>query len=88
MSSDRENLLRLSVKPPRLCGRKLSLLTLGKIMLCFWANLYRFGIERLMFDYIRLWGRFTKEQLTPVWDEAMRSLTLGLYIRDPMTSVA
>jgi hypothetical protein len=28
------------------------------------------------------------EQLTPVWDEVMRSLTLGLYIRDPMTGVA
>lgn len=28
------------------------------------------------------------EQLTPVWDEVIRSLTLGLYIRDPMTGVA
>ncbi|MUG93746.1 hypothetical protein F7734_15495 [Scytonema sp. UIC 10036] len=28
------------------------------------------------------------EQLTPVWDEVMRSLTLGLYIRDPLTGVA
>jgi hypothetical protein len=28
------------------------------------------------------------EQLIPVWDEAMRSLTLGLYIRDPMTGLA
>jgi hypothetical protein len=27
-------------------------------------------------------------QLTPVWDEVMRSLTLGLYIRDPMTGTA
>ncbi|MBW4513422.1 MAG: hypothetical protein KME64_44260 [Scytonematopsis contorta HA4267-MV1] len=27
-------------------------------------------------------------QLTPVWDEVMRSLTLGLYIRDPMTGAA
>lgn len=26
--------------------------------------------------------------LTPVWDEVMRSLTLGLYIRDPMTGLA
>lgn len=28
------------------------------------------------------------EQLTPVWDEAVRSLTLGLYIRDPKTGLA
>jgi hypothetical protein len=28
------------------------------------------------------------QQLTPVWDEVMRSLTLGLYIRDPMTGTA
>lgn len=28
------------------------------------------------------------EQLIPVWDEAMRSLTLGLYIRDPLTGLA
>lgn len=28
------------------------------------------------------------EQLTPVWDEVMRSLTLGLYIRDPLTGLA
>ena len=28
------------------------------------------------------------EQLTPIWDEAMRSLTLGLYIRDPRTGLA
>jgi hypothetical protein len=27
-------------------------------------------------------------QLTPIWDEAMRSLTLGLYIRDPKTGLA
>ncbi|MBD2441517.1 hypothetical protein [Nostoc sp. FACHB-110] len=28
------------------------------------------------------------EQLTPVWDEVIRSLTLGLYIRDPRTGLA
>jgi len=28
------------------------------------------------------------EQMTPVWDEVMRSLTLGLYIRDPSTGLA
>ncbi|NET02507.1 MAG: hypothetical protein F6K62_25530 [Sphaerospermopsis sp. SIO1G2] len=28
------------------------------------------------------------EELTPVWDEVMRSLTLGLYIRDPRTGLA
>ncbi|BAZ06541.1 hypothetical protein [Calothrix sp. NIES-3974] len=28
------------------------------------------------------------EQLIPVWDEVMRSLTLGLYIRDPRTGLA
>jgi hypothetical protein len=28
------------------------------------------------------------EQLTPVWDEVMRSLTIGLYIRDPLTGFA
>lgn len=27
-------------------------------------------------------------QLTPIWDEVMRSLTLGLYIRDPKTGLA
>jgi hypothetical protein len=27
-------------------------------------------------------------QLTPIWDEVMRSLTLGLYIRDPRTGLA
>ncbi|WP_246275689.1 hypothetical protein, partial [Brasilonema bromeliae] len=38
----------------------------------------------ITFDY---WAD-QAEQLTPVWDEVMRSLTLGLYIRDPMTGVA
>ncbi len=28
------------------------------------------------------------EPLIPIWDEAMRSLTLGLYIRDPRTGLA
>ena len=28
------------------------------------------------------------EQLIPFWDEAVRSLTLGLYIRDPRTGLA
>jgi hypothetical protein len=28
------------------------------------------------------------EQLIPVWDEVIRSLTLGLYIRDPRTGLA
>ncbi len=28
------------------------------------------------------------EKLTPVWDEVLRSLVLGLYIRDPMTGFA
>lgn len=28
------------------------------------------------------------EQLIPAWDEVMRSLTLGLYIRDPVTGLA
>lgn len=28
------------------------------------------------------------EKMTPVWDEVMRSLTLGLYIRDPRTGFA
>jgi hypothetical protein len=27
-------------------------------------------------------------QLTPIWDEVLRSLTLGLYIRDPRTGKA
>jgi hypothetical protein len=38
----------------------------------------------ITFDY---WAD-QAEQLTPVWDEVIRSLTLGLYIRDPMTGVA
>ncbi|OWY67610.1 hypothetical protein B7486_30245 [cyanobacterium TDX16] len=38
----------------------------------------------ITFDY---WAD-QAEQLTPVWDEVMQSLTLGLYIRDPMTGVA
>lgn len=29
-----------------------------------------------------------RDRLTPVWDEALRTLTLGLYIRDPMTGLA
>jgi hypothetical protein len=28
------------------------------------------------------------EQLIPIWDEVIRSLTLGLYIRDPRTGLA
>ncbi|MBF2047777.1 MAG: hypothetical protein EDM05_037120 [Leptolyngbya sp. IPPAS B-1204] len=28
------------------------------------------------------------EKMTPVWDEVLQSLTLGLYIRDPMTGTA
>ncbi|MCY7282042.1 MAG: hypothetical protein LH679_01110, partial [Cyanobacteria bacterium CAN_BIN43] len=28
------------------------------------------------------------EQFTPVWDAVMRSLTLGLFIRDPRTGLA
>ena len=38
----------------------------------------------ITFDY---WAD-QAEQLIPVWDEAIRSLTLGLYIRDPMTGLA
>jgi hypothetical protein len=28
------------------------------------------------------------DKLTPVWDEVMRSLTLGLFISDPRTGMA
>ncbi|NET34903.1 MAG: hypothetical protein F6K19_23245 [Cyanothece sp. SIO1E1] len=43
------------------------------------------GIQCLItFDY---WAD-EAEQLTPVWDEVMNSLTLGLYIRDPRTGLA
>jgi hypothetical protein len=38
----------------------------------------------ITFDY---WAD-DAERLTPVWDEVMRSLTLGLYIRDPRTGAA
>jgi hypothetical protein len=38
----------------------------------------------ITFDY---WAD-QAEQLIPVWDEAIRSLTIGLYIRDPMTGLA
>jgi hypothetical protein len=38
----------------------------------------------ITFDY---WAD-QAEQLTPVWDEVIRSLTLGLYIRDPRTGLA
>ncbi|MFM6819582.1 MAG: hypothetical protein ACKPKB_25850, partial [Dolichospermum sp.] len=38
----------------------------------------------ITFDY---WAD-QAEQLIPVWDEVMRSLTLGLYIRDPRTGLA
>lgn len=38
----------------------------------------------ITFDY---WAD-QAEQLTPIWDEVMRSLTLGLYIRDPRTGLA
>ncbi|WP_427160165.1 hypothetical protein ACQFX9_00125 [Aliinostoc sp. HNIBRCY26] len=38
----------------------------------------------ITFDY---WAD-QAEKLTPVWDEVMRSLTLGLYIRDPQTGLA
>jgi hypothetical protein len=38
----------------------------------------------ITFDY---WAD-QAEQLIPVWDEVMRSLTLGLYIRDPRTGFA
>jgi len=29
-----------------------------------------------------------RDRLSPVWDEALRTLTLGLYIRDPLTGAA
>ncbi len=38
----------------------------------------------ITFDY---WAD-QAEAMTPVWDEVIRSLTLGLYIRDPRTGVA
>jgi hypothetical protein len=38
----------------------------------------------ITFDY---WAN-QAERLTPVWDEVLRSLTLGLYIRDPKTGFA
>jgi hypothetical protein len=38
----------------------------------------------ITFDY---WAD-QAEVMTPVWDEVLRSLTLGLYIRDPSTGVA
>ena len=38
----------------------------------------------ITFDY---WADQALE-LTPVWDEVMHSLTLGLYVRGPMTGVA
>lgn len=38
----------------------------------------------ITFDY---WAD-QAEQLTPIWDEVMQSLTLGLYIRDPRTGLA
>jgi hypothetical protein len=38
----------------------------------------------ITFDY---WADQALE-LTPVWDEVIRSLTLGLYIRDPRTGTA
>jgi len=38
----------------------------------------------ITFDY---WAD-QAEQLIPIWDEVMRSLTLGLYIRDPRTGLA
>lgn len=38
----------------------------------------------ITFDY---WAD-QAERLTPVWDEVLRSLTLGLYIRDPRTGLA
>ncbi|MBF2027519.1 MAG: hypothetical protein IGS48_12250 [Oscillatoriales cyanobacterium C42_A2020_001] len=28
------------------------------------------------------------DRMTPVWDEVLRTLTLGLYIRDPTTGAA
>jgi hypothetical protein len=38
----------------------------------------------ITFDY---WAD-QAQQLTPIWDEVMRSLTIGLFIRDPMTGFA
>ncbi|MGQ9872895.1 hypothetical protein [Leptodesmis sp.] len=38
----------------------------------------------ITFDY---WAD-QADVMTPVWDEVLRSLTLGLYIRDPSTGVA
>ncbi len=38
----------------------------------------------ITFDYLA----DQAEQLTPIWDEVMQSLTLGLYIRDPRTGLA
>jgi hypothetical protein len=38
----------------------------------------------ITFDY---WAD-QAEQLTPIWDEVIRSLKLGLYIRDPRTGLA
>lgn len=38
----------------------------------------------ITFDY---WAD-QADRLTPVWDEVLRSLTLGLYIRDPATGLA
>lgn len=38
----------------------------------------------ITFDY---WAD-QAETMTPVWDEVIRSLTLGLYIRDPRTGAA
>lgn len=38
----------------------------------------------ITFDY---WAD-EAEKMTPVWDEVLRSLTLGLYIRDPSTGAA
>ncbi len=43
------------------------------------------GIQSLItFDY---WVD-DAPRLTPVWDNVLRSLTLGLYIRDPLTGTA
>lgn len=38
----------------------------------------------ITFDY---WAD-QAERMTPVWDEVLRTLTLGLYIRDPATGAA
>lgn len=38
----------------------------------------------LTFDY---WAD-QADQLTPIWDDVLDSLTLGLYIRDPLTGLA